>query len=648
MEPPTRLTYKAKDSFTSFKSAGDTHLSKGQFRDAIKAFTSALEIVGDSKSSLLSRSQAYIHLGDIEKAINDAEATLKDDPTFWKGVYQKAEALYASGEFELALIQYHRGFYIRQIDAFRLGIQKAEAAILECFERDFDEAEEQKLVPPIQGRIDLTTGRMLADQIAKMDLPERGSTPDFAGIDRQPSLSELGPSANQLGTPRHSLLTAEIEDESKPQLPILKLNNKSKKRNKRLLGELSTDRQFLEDLMNDPMMTKRDVSSYNQRKSREVKHLKNIIGNGLSYLDNRAQFWREQHPPTAAKKEEKPPSPRSSLLTPYYSPRTSAYTSPYTRNPKTTRGDSTLSRLVPEPMTANTPLTSRVQTKGESETEMRILVDCLQDSFNMSSFNSCIQDSKDVLSKLNRQRSLPNRDSLVCEVYNLIGMSYVSLELYQVATTHFETCLRVATRGKLYDWRITSMIQLGSLFQTSKRYNLALRVYNELLSYSNSLPVEQYEEHKISVIESVYNLAVCYLSVQNYDQAIITCEQLLTKVGLPTTITIIQELPLDYYGLLLRLFTVMTEAYFYLEDTQSALECSEKWMEISKVDVVNYVVPDSLYDYLDWENVVKALEMHGSIKLKLQKVDESLKIHAFVNELTRGVKTNNEDVLPDE
>lgn len=45
-------------------------------------------------------------------------------------MYQKAEALYYMGEFEFALVFYHRGRKLRpQIQEFRLGIQKAQEAI---------------------------------------------------------------------------------------------------------------------------------------------------------------------------------------------------------------------------------------------------------------------------------------------------------------------------------------------------------------------------------------------------------------------------------------------------------------------------------------------------------------------------------------
>ena len=58
-----------------------------------------------------------------------------------QGLYQKAETMYAMGDFEYALVFYHRGDKIRpDIKAFKLGIQKAQEAInnsIGCKERNY-------------------------------------------------------------------------------------------------------------------------------------------------------------------------------------------------------------------------------------------------------------------------------------------------------------------------------------------------------------------------------------------------------------------------------------------------------------------------------------------------------------------------------
>lgn len=69
-------------------------------------------------------------MGDADSALKDAESCLKDTNDFTKGLFQKAEALYAMGDFEFALVHYHRGNKLRpELNEFRLGIQKAREAI---------------------------------------------------------------------------------------------------------------------------------------------------------------------------------------------------------------------------------------------------------------------------------------------------------------------------------------------------------------------------------------------------------------------------------------------------------------------------------------------------------------------------------------
>ena len=77
-----------------------------------------------------SRSRCHLKLGDADSALKDAESSLKDAHDFVKGLFQKAEALYAMGDFEFALVHYHRGNKLRpELNEFRLGIQKAREAI---------------------------------------------------------------------------------------------------------------------------------------------------------------------------------------------------------------------------------------------------------------------------------------------------------------------------------------------------------------------------------------------------------------------------------------------------------------------------------------------------------------------------------------
>ncbi len=78
----------------------------------------------------MARSKCYLLLGDPQAALDDADQALREDGDFFKGIYQKAEALYAKGDFEMALVYFHRGQTVRpEMDDFRLGIQKTRQAI---------------------------------------------------------------------------------------------------------------------------------------------------------------------------------------------------------------------------------------------------------------------------------------------------------------------------------------------------------------------------------------------------------------------------------------------------------------------------------------------------------------------------------------
>ena len=53
--------------------------------------------------------RCYTQLGDLERALLDAETVLKKDRKCQEALYQKAETLYQLGRYEHALVYYHRG-----------------------------------------------------------------------------------------------------------------------------------------------------------------------------------------------------------------------------------------------------------------------------------------------------------------------------------------------------------------------------------------------------------------------------------------------------------------------------------------------------------------------------------------------------------
>ncbi|XP_076000351.1 outer dynein arm-docking complex subunit 4 [Genypterus blacodes] len=121
---------KPQSSSTTYMSEGSQLCRKGKYKMATESYSKALDQKPDDKLCLVLRSKCFLMRGDYNNALTDAEASLKEDKMYHKGLYQKAEALYMLGDFEFALVFYHRGNKLRpDLQHFRLGIQKAEKAI---------------------------------------------------------------------------------------------------------------------------------------------------------------------------------------------------------------------------------------------------------------------------------------------------------------------------------------------------------------------------------------------------------------------------------------------------------------------------------------------------------------------------------------
>ncbi|XP_073793714.1 outer dynein arm-docking complex subunit 4 isoform X3 [Danio rerio] len=243
-----------KSTFTTYMAEGDQLFQRGEYVKAVESFTTALTLQPDDKNCLVSRSRCYVKLGDAENALKDAESSLKDNKNYFKGLYQKAEALYTMGDFEFALVYYHRGHKLRpELQEFRLGIQKAQEAIDNSV-----------------GTICLPKGPSSVKLVNKGDLSFFHN-----GVHPQ----NLNPS-NKKESKKHS-----------------KKTDKGEKTAKQLLGELYSDREYLKKLLQDEDLVKCKI--------RSGERVQDLIVGSISYLDTRMAFWQQQKPIYARQRDRK-------------------------------------------------------------------------------------------------------------------------------------------------------------------------------------------------------------------------------------------------------------------------------------------------------------------------------------------------------
>ncbi|NWS04445.1 TTC25 protein, partial [Motacilla alba] len=202
----------------------------------------ALKLRAGDKHCLITRSKCFLKLGDTENSLKDAEASLQIDSTFYEGLYQKAETLYAMGDFEFALVFYHRGRRLRpDLHKFQLGINKAEEAIINC--------------------------------IGNPSSVKLESKEELCFVSRQAESKK----DNQ-----------KQQNKPKDQKDQKQMKKKSPKTEQQLLGRLYADKAYLEKLLKDE-----DLMQSSTRQGVKVMDL--VLG-GISYLNQRRDFWQQQKP----------------------------------------------------------------------------------------------------------------------------------------------------------------------------------------------------------------------------------------------------------------------------------------------------------------------------------------------------------------
>ncbi|NWW09383.1 TTC25 protein, partial [Oreocharis arfaki] len=236
-------------TFGNLMTEGTALSRRGQHDKALGCFNDALKLRAGDKHCLITRSKCFLKLGDTENSLKDAEASLQIDKTFPEGLYQKAETLYTMGDFEFALVFYHRGRRLRpDIHKFQLGINKAEEAIVNCL------------------------GNPSAVKLE--------NTEELCFVSRQAERRK----ANQ-------------QQPNKPTKDQKRTKKQSPKTERQLLGELYADKAYLEKLLKDEDLM--------QSSTRQGVKVMDLVLDGISYLNHRRDFWQQQKPMYARVYERK-------------------------------------------------------------------------------------------------------------------------------------------------------------------------------------------------------------------------------------------------------------------------------------------------------------------------------------------------------
>ncbi|CAL6096138.1 Dynein_binding protein [Hexamita inflata] len=309
---------------TLYVKEGDNALHTQLYPQAIDAYSKALEI-SENSAVLLQRSRCYIATGQINNAIEDAEHAMKLDQQngnidqFYRGYFQKAEAYYAAGEFEEALLFYYKAFWSRpNIYDYKLGVQKAEQSVIRALDACISPPDQFCQFYPDP----CPTQESIVETMNDPSYPQEsvaefrclcGCTYCRCGQCRdlyqepgqhcscrcEACIHHLAYSHGMVADPVSGALVSvnickqdvSINSTSTPVQEHTQQKNKQslqdtlrdqRRKNCKHSTALEKDRQLIQELLQDASLNK------------TVKNLDQTLNKSLKFMNNRDQFWRQQ------------------------------------------------------------------------------------------------------------------------------------------------------------------------------------------------------------------------------------------------------------------------------------------------------------------------------------------------------------------
>jgi tetratricopeptide (TPR) repeat protein len=127
-------------TLSSLISEADIFLRQTNYKRAEEMYTAALKIDPQNQHILLNRSQCRVIIGDNHGSDADANSLLQTDPKNLKAILCKANALFALGDFEMAMVTlinkvwYTRGKRIKSEVGFMQGEHRCRESIVKAIE----------------------------------------------------------------------------------------------------------------------------------------------------------------------------------------------------------------------------------------------------------------------------------------------------------------------------------------------------------------------------------------------------------------------------------------------------------------------------------------------------------------------------------
>ncbi|KAJ8307020.1 hypothetical protein KUTeg_015104 [Tegillarca granosa] len=408
-----------KGTFEIYKAEADTLYKQGEYRKSIESYTTALELQPGDKNCLVCRSKCYLQLGDTENALHLYNLFL----IIFQGIYQKAQALYYQGDFEMALVFYHRGHKLRpELQEFRLGIQKAQEAI--------------------------------DNSVGSPDTVKLTTDGDLTFFDKQDDKKLKKKSGGGFGS------YGGRPAQQQPTGRLLRTINMARspgneKTIKQLLGELYGDRTYLERLLKET-----------DPQSDMGKTISNLVAEGLSYLDTRTDFWRQQKPMYARKHE---------------------------RIVQRRRQESHTGKLSP-----NDYIIRELERIDDAQVDGRY-----QESLKRA--QRCLSTVQGFT-----EEQVPNKLEVIANLHSCIGNAYLEMGFFEKSLENHQIDFDMGEQHDMEDACSRGLDNLGRVHARQGDYEKAIDVWEKKLPMSKSPLESTWLYHEIGR---------CYLELSKYETA---------------------------------------------------------------------------------------------------------------------------------